>query len=280
MIGEELNWMNRGGFNQYGKNRIFKIQEGTGENLLIIQGLGTTSTDWEELVEPLTQRFRIILPELLGTGFSDKPKRYKFSIQDSVNQIRYLLKKNKISSFHILAHDFGIQVALLLIKLTRQSHSEENVLSAMFILDENFKKPRSYSIHRNIPHLILILRQEFIKRGTIKGQEPAQLQKEFLKPTWRFEKIMTKNFIHKNLLRLENEVRDSESAAILSKTEIPTGLILIGGTHQEFKHQIGLIQQSIPFAKISTYEQIPNLQKKISKGKLLEQQIVKFHETL
>ncbi len=46
---------------------------GSGPPLLLIHGLMTTSYSWRYVLAPLAERFRVIAPDLVGCGRSDKP---------------------------------------------------------------------------------------------------------------------------------------------------------------------------------------------------------------
>jgi pimeloyl-ACP methyl ester carboxylesterase len=48
---------------------------GQGEPLLLVHGLMTTGYSWRYVIEPLSRHFRVIVPDLVGAGRSDKPDR-------------------------------------------------------------------------------------------------------------------------------------------------------------------------------------------------------------
>ncbi len=87
----------------------------TGENertpLLLIHGFPTSSWDWGFIWESLNSRFRLIAPDMLGFGFSEKPNPHKYSIMEQADIVDGLVKKLGLKSFHVLAHDYGDTVA-------------------------------------------------------------------------------------------------------------------------------------------------------------------------
>lgn len=97
-------------FTHAGHN-IFYRDDGSGDVLLLIHGFPTASWDWEKIWEPLKQRFRLVAPDMIGFGFSDKPKKYTYSIHDQATLHEELLATLGITSVHILAHDYGDSVA-------------------------------------------------------------------------------------------------------------------------------------------------------------------------
>jgi pimeloyl-ACP methyl ester carboxylesterase len=55
-------------------NRIAYRDEGDGETLLLVHGVTGSSATWRELIGRLAGDFRVIAPDLLGHGESDKPE--------------------------------------------------------------------------------------------------------------------------------------------------------------------------------------------------------------
>jgi pimeloyl-ACP methyl ester carboxylesterase len=57
----------------FGTVGIHLRELGEGEPLLLIHGLMTTGYSWRYVVEQLSRRFRVLVPDLVGCGRSDKP---------------------------------------------------------------------------------------------------------------------------------------------------------------------------------------------------------------
>jgi len=73
-------WKSKGQFFDYKTHQIFNIDEGSGGVVLLVHGFPTASWDWWQLWEPLTSRYRVITLDMIGFGFSDKPKKYHYNI--------------------------------------------------------------------------------------------------------------------------------------------------------------------------------------------------------
>ncbi|MBX3235668.1 MAG: alpha/beta hydrolase [Nitrospiraceae bacterium] len=54
-------------------HRIAYLDEGEGSPVILLHGFGGSMWQWEYQQRPLSARFRIITPDLLGSGLSDKP---------------------------------------------------------------------------------------------------------------------------------------------------------------------------------------------------------------
>src|SRR5690554_6242724 len=80
--------------------------------LLLIHGFPTASWDWHRVWPALTARFgRVLAADMIGFGFSAKPRRYPYSIFDQADLQEGLLRAAGVARAHILAHDYGDTVA-------------------------------------------------------------------------------------------------------------------------------------------------------------------------
>ena len=67
-------WLTGGRFLTFADHKIFYRTEGTGEEtLLFLHGFPTSSWDWHKMWSLLAPSYRLIAPDFLGYGFSDKP---------------------------------------------------------------------------------------------------------------------------------------------------------------------------------------------------------------
>jgi len=85
---------------------------GEGEPLLLIHGFPTASWDWHYLWQPLAQRYRVIACDMLGFGYSAKPRGHAYSLLEQADLQQALLAHLGIDGpLHVLAHDYGDSVA-------------------------------------------------------------------------------------------------------------------------------------------------------------------------
>ena len=55
-------------------DRVAYRDEGAGEVLLLVHGMGGSSNSWSGVIPLLAKKYRVIAPDLLGHGESDKPR--------------------------------------------------------------------------------------------------------------------------------------------------------------------------------------------------------------
>ncbi|MFE2917851.1 alpha/beta fold hydrolase [Kitasatospora indigofera] len=94
----------------HGYRRAFRMA-GKGPAVLLIHGIGDSSETWNDIVPGLAQRYRVIVPDLLGHGASDKP-RADYSVGGYANGMRDLLSVLGVERVTLVGHSLGGGVAM------------------------------------------------------------------------------------------------------------------------------------------------------------------------
>ncbi len=90
---------------------IYYRVRGQGANLLLIHGLGSSGADWEFQVRALERHFRVIVPDLPGSGCSPSFEG-DFSIADCAHVLWALLDHLQVPRANIAGFSLGGAVAL------------------------------------------------------------------------------------------------------------------------------------------------------------------------
>ncbi len=117
-------WQNTGTYHSVLEHNIFVIdtQKHFDTTIVILHGYPTSSYDFYKVLKPLSKKYRVILHDHLGFGFSDKPGYEKYSIKTQADIAEKLWVKLKIQDPIILAHNYGTSVATEL--LARQNEGK------------------------------------------------------------------------------------------------------------------------------------------------------------
>ncbi|VXB74632.1 putative hydrolase LipZ [Pseudomonas sp. 8AS] len=102
------------------------------EPLLLIHGFPTASWDWHRLWQALAQQYRVVACDMLGFGYSAKPRGHAYSLLEQADLQQALLAQLGISGpLHVLAHDYGDSVAQEL--LARHHEGRIQLASCVFL---------------------------------------------------------------------------------------------------------------------------------------------------
>lgn len=91
--------------------QVYEGGDPRGEPLLLIHGFPTAAWDWVRVWEPLGRNFRLLAPDLLGFGFSAKPRALEYSFPLQADLCEAVLAWRSVDRYHVLAHDYGDTVA-------------------------------------------------------------------------------------------------------------------------------------------------------------------------
>ena len=86
------------------------VDEGKGEPMLMLHGNPTWSFYYRALIKEFSKQFRIIAPDHIGCGLSDKPDaaQYDYQLQSRVNDLESLLEHLGITkNITLIVHDWG-----------------------------------------------------------------------------------------------------------------------------------------------------------------------------
>jgi cis-3-alkyl-4-acyloxetan-2-one decarboxylase len=88
-------------------NRYHYLDEGHGQPLLLLHGNPTWSFYWRNLVTAFRDRYRVIVPDHIGCGLSDKPQRYPYRLAQHIANVNQLVQKLELENITLIAHDWG-----------------------------------------------------------------------------------------------------------------------------------------------------------------------------
>ena len=106
-----LDWKSKGKFHKVFGRNVFVIDEGNSEEtMVILHGYPTSSYDYFKVLPELTKKYRVIIHDHLGFGFSEKPLDYSYSLIEQADVALQLWKQLGLTKVTLLAHDYGTSV--------------------------------------------------------------------------------------------------------------------------------------------------------------------------
>lgn len=79
---------------------------GSGPVVVLVHGLGSRKEDWLPVVAPLSQNYRLLVPDQIGFGHSDKPL-IDYSIQTYVDFLNEFLRELKVEKASLVGESLG-----------------------------------------------------------------------------------------------------------------------------------------------------------------------------
>lgn len=87
--------------------RMHYVDEGHGPVVICLHGNPTWGFLFRNLVASLRHRYRVIVPDHVGCGLSDKPADVFFRAADRIDHLEELLDELGIDQFSLVMHDWG-----------------------------------------------------------------------------------------------------------------------------------------------------------------------------
>lgn len=87
--------------------RMHYVDEGDGPAVVMLHGNPTWSFYYRELILALRDRHRVVAPDHIGCGLSDKPRRYPYRLTTHVENLERLMDRLKLEEVTLAVHDWG-----------------------------------------------------------------------------------------------------------------------------------------------------------------------------
>jgi pimeloyl-ACP methyl ester carboxylesterase len=80
---------------------------GDGPTMVLVHGLMTSSYSWRFVLEPLARRYRVLAPDLVGAGSSDKPTDMVYSVENVARFLDAYLRSVSREPVYLVGNSLG-----------------------------------------------------------------------------------------------------------------------------------------------------------------------------
>lgn len=87
--------------------RMHYVDEGHGPPLVMLHGNPTWSFYFRDLIKGLQDRYRVIVPDHIGCGLSDKPQEYPYTLSTHIDNLGRLIEHLGLTNLTLAVHDWG-----------------------------------------------------------------------------------------------------------------------------------------------------------------------------
>lgn len=113
-------------FLKVGDHSMHYLDEGDGAPMLMVHGNPTWSFYYRNLVKAFRVERRIVVPDHIGCGLSDKPKDYEYTLKSRIQDLEKLVKFLDLKKITLVVHDWGGAIGFGL--ATRRPELIENII--------------------------------------------------------------------------------------------------------------------------------------------------------
>jgi len=108
LYGFERHWLDLDGL------RYHYLDEGEGEVVVAVHGNPTWSFYYRDLVKDLRNDFRVVVPDHMGCGLSDKPSDddYDYTLSRRIDDFGTLMDDLDLTGINLVVHDWGGMIGL------------------------------------------------------------------------------------------------------------------------------------------------------------------------
>lgn len=87
--------------------RMHYVDEGSGPAVVMLHGNPTWSFYYRDLIKSLRDRYRVIAPDHIGCGLSDKPAAYPYALPFHIENVHSLIGHLGLRDVTLVLHDWG-----------------------------------------------------------------------------------------------------------------------------------------------------------------------------
>ncbi len=131
-------WRAAGETTSWRGHRIFlrHSEQTNAPRLVLVHGFPTAGFDWARLWPALAARASVLAPDMLGFGFSDKPRAHRYSLFEQADLITDLIMAlgwDDGGDVHLLTHDYGDSVGQELLARQQERSLPFRLASVTFL---------------------------------------------------------------------------------------------------------------------------------------------------
>lgn len=248
--------------------RLHYLDEGSGDPVLMLHGNPTWSFYYRNLAKHLRPRYRVIVPDHMGCGLSDKPtnNRYAYTLKQRVDDLTHLVEHLELKdNLTLVLHDWGGMIGMgMAVRFPERIKRLVILNTAAFHLPAEKKLPFSLWLVRNTGLGAFFVRgfNAFARGAThlacTRKRLPRELRNAYCAPydNWS-DRIATLRFVQDIPLKAGDPGYDMISQVEGSLHMFRDRPVLICWGDRDFvfdKHFLAVWRSKLPQAEVHQFE--------------------------
>lgn len=123
-----------------GGHRMHYVDEGEGEPIVMVHGNPTWSFYYRNLIKDFRRTNRVVVPDHIGCGLSDKPQEsedFQYILQNHINNLVFLIQKLELKNITLIVHDWGGAIGFGYATLFPENIKRVVILNTAAFIDNN-----------------------------------------------------------------------------------------------------------------------------------------------
>jgi pimeloyl-ACP methyl ester carboxylesterase len=239
-----------------GGHRIAYLDEGNGLPVLLIHGIPTSSLLWRHIIPVLAETHRVIAPDMLNYGKSDKPADADVSIAAQSRLMVEVMDVLGIPRADVVAHDIGGGVAQIM-AVNHPERIKKLVLSNSVCFDSwpipEFKPLLAPGAEARMSlEAFVSMMREFLPRGVYRPDTLTSDALNILMEPWASE--AGKRALFRNFRRLNPEYTQAIAGAL---KHLNHDTLILWGRQDPFQKPVYAekLRDAIPGARLTWIEE-------------------------
>ncbi|MCL1846676.1 MAG: alpha/beta fold hydrolase [Coriobacteriia bacterium] len=250
---EPVNYLNIDGM------RMHYIDQGVGDAVLLLHGNPSWSFFYRNLINSLSKTNRVIAPDHIGMGFSDKPQDADYHLAFHIENIERLVEHLRLKDIILVVHDWGGPIGFGYVVKHSEKIKKIVVLNSSAFFDA--KIPRRISVCRGVLGRFLVRRLNLFAQAATRMTTTTKLTKEvrqaYLLPYGSYdERIGIDSFLQDIPLEQGHRTRALLDSIESRLPDIKADLLILWGK-QDFcftEHFFDRWKEYFPHAKTRLFE--------------------------
>ena len=172
------------------------------EPLIMVHGNPTWSFFYRDLIKEFSKSYRVIVPDHIGCGLSDKPQDYEYTLKNHIENLNELVEFLHLNEgenkFNMIVHDWGGAIGFGMAAKRPKKMNKTVILNTAAYISESI--PFSINICRNpLGDQVIRRFNGFAKAATFMAVEkrmPKDVEAGFLYPYNNYQnRIATSQFV-------------------------------------------------------------------------------------
>ena len=212
--------------------KMHYIDSGEGEPIVMLHGNPTWSFYYRTLIEGLSTTNRIIVPDHIGMGLSEKPQTADYCLAFHISNLKQLIDHLKLESFTLVVHDWGGAIGFGYAVENPEKVKRIVVMNSSAFFDE--KIPKRILLCRGVLGKFLVLCLNlFAKAATVMAtvkELPKEVKSEYLRPYDTYEnRIGIYTFLRDIPVRAEHKTRQLLGNIEKKLSSLPSDILILWG---------------------------------------------------